>query len=352
MNHPLAVYTVIYVAILFVTVSIWGGKIGVATGDYRVLLLAQAIFGLKLAIDDYVHFQGAKNRLYLDLCLSLLIYLLLAASIATAAIERGSTSAVSFAFMFIAGALWLCISGFAGPDRARRIGWLIVDILSAVLLLVVAVVKPPQSTAYTGSSGWLVGLVVLLVFDFFYFGTLRRLAELHGHGDHAPAGQNGCTVSTPAAAPESVPAVAAPAVARAAEALGERREQIADRNDHEARSRELADSIRGFLIAVHTGGIATVFAVASSLVNNKIHPVWAVAPIGLFVVGLVFAAVSMFLAQAREIKRRDAAAKNAPAPEFKCRLWWSWTWNWLSLVVFLLATVVGLCALATLTIPA
>lgn len=213
MNHPLAVYTVIYVAILFVTVSIWGGKIGEATGDYRVLLLAQAIFGLKLAIDDYVHFHGAKNKLHVDLCLSLLIYLLLAASIATAASGRGSTSAVSFAFVFIAGALWLFISGFEGAGRSRRIGWLVVNILSAALLLVVAFEKPPQSTAYTGSSGWLVGLVALLVFDFFYFGTLRRLAELHGQGDHAPAGPNGCTVPVTA----EVPAVAAPAVAGAAE---------------------------------------------------------------------------------------------------------------------------------------
>ncbi|WOD13027.1 nuclear transport factor 2 family protein [Pseudomonas sp. NyZ704] len=176
MNHPLAVYTVIYVAILFVTVSIWGGKIGEATGDYRVLLLALGIFGLKLAIDDYVHFLGAKNKLHADLSLSLLIYLLLAVSIATAASERGSVSAVSFALVFIVGALWLSISGFKGAARSRRLGWLFVNLVSATILMVVAFTKPPQPTNYTTSSVWLTGLVVLLVFDFFYFGTLKRLA--------------------------------------------------------------------------------------------------------------------------------------------------------------------------------
>lgn len=207
MNHPLAVYTVIYVAILFVTVSIWGGKIGEATGDYRVLLLAQGIFGLKLAIDDYVHFQGARSKLHADLCLSLLIYLLLAASIATAASGRGSLSAVSFALVFIVGALWLSISGLAGAERSRRIGWLVVNVISAVLLLIVAFSRPPQSAVYTDSSCWLVALVGALVFDFFYFGTLRRLAELHWQGDESHASSHRCTVSAPAA-----PAVGNPAL--------------------------------------------------------------------------------------------------------------------------------------------
>jgi hypothetical protein len=218
MNHPLAVYTVIYVAILFVTVSIWGGKIGEATGDYRVLLLAQAIFALKLAIDDYVHFQGARNKLHFDLHLSLLIYLLLAISIATAATGRGSASAVAFAVVFVTGALWILNSGFEGEGRLRRIGWFVVNVLSAALLLVVAFARPPQSATYTDSSILLMGLVALIVFDFFYFGTLRRLAELHSQGGGVLADTNGHADSTPVLVTATPVAVTVPIASEEKEA--------------------------------------------------------------------------------------------------------------------------------------
>lgn len=204
MNHPLAVYTVVYVAILFVTVSIWGGKIGDATGDFQVLLLAQALFSLKLVIDDYVHFQGAtKSKLHFDLYLSLLVYLLLAISIATAATRRGSASAVAFGCVFIAGSLWIIVSGFEGEGRSRRIGWLIVNVLCAGVLSVVAFVMPPESTAYTYSSVWLLGLVALIVFDFFYFGTLRRLAALHLQAESDRSQSDG----RPAPAAQAVPEI-------------------------------------------------------------------------------------------------------------------------------------------------
>lgn len=179
MNHPLAVYTVIYVAILFVTVSIWGGKIGDATGDYRVLLLAQATFGLKLAIDDYIHFQGAKDKVVLDLSLSLLIYLLLATSIAMAASGRGTLATGFFCAVFVAGIAWLLTSGFSGPERPRRQGWLVINALTIAFLLFATFKHPPQSTGYTCSTLWLGAVVMLLVGDFFYFGTLTRLAVLN-----------------------------------------------------------------------------------------------------------------------------------------------------------------------------
>lgn len=220
MNHPLAVYTVIYVAILFVTVSIWGGKIGDATGDYRVLLLAQAIFALKLAIDDYIHFQDIKkpDKLHLDLNLSLLVYLLLAVSIATAATERGAASAFFFASVFAVGVLWLYHSE-AGPkderpsesseeDKRRRSGWLRVNIASALILAAVACCWPPQCGTYSGSSFLLAILVALIIIDFFHFGTLARLADLHRGGERAPAGMMGRAVAGTAEAPA---APAAPA---------------------------------------------------------------------------------------------------------------------------------------------
>lgn len=179
MNHPLAVYTVIYVAILFVTVSIWGGKIGEASGDFRVLLLAQGVFSLKLAIDDYVHFQGARReRLEADLALSLLIYLLLAGSIALAASGRGSVAAICFALVFFVGMLWLNISGFSGTGGERRKAWFVINLLALILLALVAFDDVPRTDGYSRASLWLSLLAALLVVDFFCFGTLKRLAAL------------------------------------------------------------------------------------------------------------------------------------------------------------------------------
>ena len=123
---------------------------------------------------------------------------------------------------------------------------------------------------------------------------------------------------------------------------------MADPSVHESRSQALADEIRRFLVAVHTGGIATVVALAASFASNKIQPKWAVTPIVLFLLGILFAALSMLLAQHREIKRRDAAEKGDPAPQFKT-LAWSWLWNWLSLGMFVLAAGITLFAISGLS---
>jgi len=117
---------------------------------------------------------------------------------------------------------------------------------------------------------------------------------------------------------------------------------MSDWKIHEARSQELADSVRRYLVAAHTGGIATTFAFAGSLVANHVHPRWAITPVALFAVGLVLAGISMLLAQHREMKRRDAAKANDADPTFGL-LWWSWTWNWASLAIFVAAIMTGLC---------
>lgn len=190
MNHTLAIYTVIYVAILFVTVSIWGGNIASATGDTRVLLFALGAFSLKLAIDDYIHFHNAKReRLHADLMLSLIIYLLLAGSIAHSAIGRTRIATIQFAFVFVMGAIWICLSGFSGKkeDRNRRIGWLIVNIL-AIVFLGWATRLNPQSM-YTSASIPLSLLFILIVADFFVFSTLGRLASISVEGGDEVAGE-------------------------------------------------------------------------------------------------------------------------------------------------------------------
>ena len=118
-----------------------------------------------------------------------------------------------------------------------------------------------------------------------------------------------------------------------------------DWQTHERRSQELADSVRRYLVAAHTGGIATTFALAGSLATSHIHPRWAFTPVAIFAFGLILAGVSMLLAQHREIKRRDAMKNNEPKPKFGF-LWWSWSWNWASLVTFAIAIVTGLCCLS------
>ena len=123
---------------------------------------------------------------------------------------------------------------------------------------------------------------------------------------------------------------------------------MADPSTHESRSQALADEIRRFLVGANTGGIATIVAFAASLAGNKVHPAWALPPIAFFLLGIVLAALSAFLAQHREIRRRVAAEKNEPLPVFNF-LQWSWLWNWLSLGAFVAASVLGLCTLAKLS---
>jgi len=115
--------------------------------------------------------------------------------------------------------------------------------------------------------------------------------------------------------------------------------------EHEKRSQEVADKLRTFLIASNTGGVGVVFAVAGTLAGHKIHPSWAVAPVALFVLGLVVSAVSLFLAKHRELKRRVAAAAEKSPPDFTAFFWRSYTWDAASLVLFAAGAVVGLCQL-------
>jgi hypothetical protein len=124
---------------------------------------------------------------------------------------------------------------------------------------------------------------------------------------------------------------------------------MADWQFHEARSRELADSVRRYLVAAHTGGIATTFALAGSLVDNHVHPRWAFVPVAVFVAGLVLAGISMLVAQHREIRRRDAAKAGEADPMFGL-FWWSWVWNWISLVTFVVAVGSALCYLSAISL--
>lgn len=180
MSHVLAIYTVLYVAILFTTVGIWASDIAAATGDFRILLFTLGAFGLKIAIDDYVHFSKKRTDLQPSLFLSLVIYLLLAGSIANAALARPRVASGLFALVFLVGTVWILIgdreTGPLAPlDKQRRTGWAIINIVSIGLLVWASVLGVQQT--YSAAKTPLSLMFAVVIVDFFVFGTLRRLAD-------------------------------------------------------------------------------------------------------------------------------------------------------------------------------
>jgi hypothetical protein len=111
--------------------------------------------------------------------------------------------------------------------------------------------------------------------------------------------------------------------------------------DHEFRSRELAGSLRNFLLTVNSGGIALLFSFQANLVEQKIKAGWIVCPITFFLLGLICCGISIFMAQSRELKRKAAAEKSEIEPNFGL-LKTSYFWNWLSFALFILAVIFAL----------
>jgi hypothetical protein len=116
--------------------------------------------------------------------------------------------------------------------------------------------------------------------------------------------------------------------------------------DQEKRSREIADKIRTYLSALHTGGIAITFAVAGTLAGQKVPPSWAVWPVSAFTVGLVVLGLSLFLAK-HKAKKRD----QNPDVNFRPWYWHNFTYDLLSMFVFVIAVGVGLWQLQCIRLP-
>lgn len=103
--------------------------------------------------------------------------------------------------------------------------------------------------------------------------------------------------------------------------------------DHEFRSRELADSLRKYLIAANTGGVG-LLAIPSMVAS-------CISAVMFFVLGLVFCGLSFFYAQHRELRRRDAAKLELPEPKFS-NYQTSVFWNALSFISFIIGSIVGI----------
>lgn len=182
MSHVLSVYTAVYLAIVFCTVSIWGGRVPELWGDVWLLFTAQAMFALKLAIDDYCHFhERMGEHPVADLGLSLLMYLVLAASFASAAMKHGSLGAGLFAATFVVGVAWLALNWTRtdAQSASRRNRLTAVNGLMIVLLCIAAYLGV-SSEAFRGSSTWiLLGTNAVVIVDFFLVAkTLDRLSKL------------------------------------------------------------------------------------------------------------------------------------------------------------------------------
>ncbi len=115
-----------------------------------------------------------------------------------------------------------------------------------------------------------------------------------------------------------------------------------ENEDQEKRSREIADTVRRYLVAIHTGGIGITFGVVGALASNKVNPGWAAWPVAIFSMGLVVVGGSLFLAKHKAIKRRDAIGQNTAAPDFTACFWRNDTWDRVSLIIFLLGVLVGI----------
>jgi hypothetical protein len=107
-----------------------------------------------------------------------------------------------------------------------------------------------------------------------------------------------------------------------------------DITHHRQRANELGDSLRKYLLTVHTGGIGAVLLAATSLTGKDVSPDWARLPLTLFVLGAGCVGVSMTLAKYRELRRDTAMREGMPEPEFN-QLQHSLFWDLIALTLFL-----------------
>jgi hypothetical protein len=184
-NHALTLYTALFFAIPFLTVSIWSGDIRKASGEALALLVYIGVLSLKLAIDDYIHFVSVgrstpegKAKLHRSLHFSLLMYLLLAAATAHAAMGNLVVAEVLLILAMLLGLWWMLGDPVPPQDSAsqfRRSGWQMMNTL-AILILVAAIgLQLRTDAAATGLIGVLIALVLI---DAVLYGTLQRLAQL------------------------------------------------------------------------------------------------------------------------------------------------------------------------------
>ena len=120
--------------------------------------------------------------------------------------------------------------------------------------------------------------------------------------------------------------------------------------EHEKRSQEIADTTRRIAVTLNGGGIGLVFTVAANLTKDGMSTSWAIFPVSLFLTGLLFIGISLFLAKHRELKRRDDAKINITEERenFKKWYWRSFNWDMGAFLFFVAGALKGLLSLTCL----
>ena len=123
---------------------------------------------------------------------------------------------------------------------------------------------------------------------------------------------------------------------------------MADSYDYGKRADEMADAMRRYLVGINTGGVAVALTFAANAMEKGVHPGWGIGPVFLFVLGLGVSGGSLLLAKHKALKRKQAAVKGEPIPEYKAWCQRNFTYELLTLVVFLCAVGAGLYQLQSL----
>ena len=176
MSHSLNVFVVLYLSIVFATVSVFSGSIYASSGDNIVLLAAEIIFFIKMSFDDFAYFSNVTiQRTRQALRFSFLMNILLATSIALTSTRHSQIGAASFSAVLFIGTLWI----FDAEDSRiikcpRRAAWLKINLLSISLLIISIFLNPQDKT--TAASVPLIALCLLFFSDFIYQDSIGQLA--------------------------------------------------------------------------------------------------------------------------------------------------------------------------------
>ena len=121
--------------------------------------------------------------------------------------------------------------------------------------------------------------------------------------------------------------------------------------DQERRSREIADAMRRYLVAINSGAIVILLGLAGVLTSECVPPGWAVGPVAGFVGALLLTGYSLDLAKRKALARRDAYREGKRQPDFDTLLKRNQTWEAFALISFIGGVSLSLYNIHTLVLP-